>query len=256
MSGAITTSGLDAGTQLELDSAMAELRRGGGTIVRMADLLGRFMGRAGDGLLRRIGLSTGHPAFTPIAQMALDRAYDAALLGLDIPGAPARASFPAVALSGFLGGLGGLAGFLPDAIFTTVVIMRDIARIAREEGEDLTSEEGRAACVRVFSLGVGDEAGYISARMMLQGSPARAMLSGLATRWGSVLGEKFAAQAVPLAGAAAAVALNTAFLEHYRRIGRAHFIVRRLERTHGRERVRAAAGIAENPDEDAPFVAS
>jgi hypothetical protein len=235
---------------------MAELRRGGGAVVRLADLLGRFIGRAGDGLLRRVGLSTTHPAFTPIAQIALDRAFDAAILGLDIRGAPARASFPAVALSGFLGGFAGLAGFLPDAIFTTVVIMRDIARIAREEGEDLASEEGRAACVRVFSLGVGDEAGYLSARLMLQGSPARAMLSGVASRWGAVLGDKFAAQAVPLAGAVAAVALNTAFLEHYRRLGRAHFTIRRLERSHGRERVRAAAGIVENPDADAPFVAA
>jgi hypothetical protein len=256
MSGAITTSGLDPVTQMELDRAMAELRRGGGTVVRLADLLGRFLGRAGDSLLRRVGLHAGHPAFTPIAEMALDRAYDAAILGLDIPGATPRASFPLVAVSGFLGGFAGLAGFLPDAVFTTLVIMRDIARIAREEGEDLSTEEGRAACVRVFSLGVGDEAGYISARLMLQGSAARAMLSGVAARWGVVLGEKFAAQAMPLAGAAAAVALNTAFLDHYRRIGRAHFTIRRLERAHGRERVRAAAGIVENPDEDAPFVAA
>jgi hypothetical protein len=108
----------------------------------------------------------------------------------------------------------------------------------------------------VFSLGVGDEAGYISARLMLQGSAARAMLSGVAARWGVVLGEKFAAQSMPLAGAAAAVALNTAFLQHYRRLGRAHFTIRRLERLHGRERVRAAAGITENPEEDAPFMAT
>jgi hypothetical protein len=187
--------------------------------------------------------------------MALDRAYDTAILGIDMPGAPG-ASLPLVALSGFVGGFAGIAGFLPDAAFTTLVIMRDIARIAREEGEDLSTEEGRAACVRVFSLGVGDEAGYISARLMLQGSAARAMLAGVATRWGVVLGEKFAAQAVPLAGAAAAVALNAAFLEHYRRLGRAHFTIRRLERAHGRERVRAAAGIVENPEEDAPFLAT
>jgi hypothetical protein len=254
MSGAITTSGLDAGTQFELDAAMAELRRGGGTVVRLADLFGRFLGRAGDSLLRRIGLHSSHPAFTPIAQMALDRAYDAALLGIDMPGA-ASASVPMVALSGFVGGFAGMVGFVPDAVFTTLVIMRDIARIAREEGEDLSTEEGRAACVRVFSLGVGDEAGYISARLML-GSAARAMLSGVAARWGVVLGEKFAAQSMPLAGAAAAVALNTAFLQHYRRLGRAHFTIRRLERLHGRERVRAAAGITENPEEDAPFMAT
>ncbi len=256
MSGALMSSDLDPVTQMELDAAVAELRRGGGTIVRLADLLGRFLGRAGDRLLSRIGLNMTHPAFTPIAQMALDRAYDAAILGIDMPGASKNGSRSLVALSGLAGGFAGIAGFLPDAVFTTLVIMREIARIAREEGEDLTAEEGRAACVRVFSLGPGDEGGYLSARFMLQGNAARAMLSGVAARWGVVLGEKFAAQAVPLAGAAAAVTLNTAFLEHYRRLARAHFTVRRLERAFGRERVRAAAGIVENPAEDAPFVAA
>ena len=164
-----------------------------------------------------------------------------------MPGASKNGSRSLVAFSGLLGGFAGIAGFLPDAVFTTLVIMREIARIAREEGEDLTTEEGRASCVRVFSLGTGDEAGYLSARFMLQGTAARAMLSGVAARWGVMLGEKFAAQAVPLAGAAAAVTLNTAFLEHYRRLARAHFTVRRIERAFGRERVRAAAGIVENP---------
>ena len=176
-----------------------------------------------------------------MAEMALERAYDAAVLGIDMPGASKRGSRSLVAISGMLGGFAGVAGFLPDAIFTTLVIMREIVRIAREEGEDISTEDGRAACVRVFSLGAGDEAGYLSARLMLQGSAARAMLSGVASRWGVVLGEKFAAQALPLAGAAAAVTLNTAFLEHYRRLARAHFTIRRLERAHGRERVRAAA---------------
>jgi len=256
MSGAVVTSGLDPITQRELDGAMAELRRGGGSIVRLADLLGRFLGRAGDRLLRRAGLDMGHPSFTPMAEIALERAYDAAIMGIDLPGASKRGSRALVAISGFAGGFAGMAGFLPDAIFTTLVIMREIARIAREEGEDLATEDGRSACVRVFSLGAGDEAGYLSARLMLQGSAARAMLSSVATRWGVVLGEKFAAQALPLAGAAAAVTLNTAFLEHYRRLARAHFTIRRLERAHGRDRVRAAAGIVENPEEDAPFVAS
>ena len=64
MSGAMVTSGLDPSTQMELDAAMAELRRGGGSIVRLADLFGRFLGRAGDRLLRRVGLDMGHPSFT------------------------------------------------------------------------------------------------------------------------------------------------------------------------------------------------
>ena len=254
MSGAIIASDLDPSTLGEIDTAMAELRRGGGTVIRLADLLGRFLGRAGDSLLRRVGLDMRHPSFAPMAEMALERAYDAAILGIDVPGTGKSPSRSLVALSGFIGGFAGMAGFLPDAIFTTLVIMREVARIAREEGEDLSTEEGRAACVRVFSLGAGDESGYISARLMLQGSAARAMLASVAGRWGAVLGEKFAAQALPLAGAAAAVTLNTAFLEHYRRLARAHFTIRRLERAYGREKIRAAAGLTEHPDEDAPFV--
>jgi hypothetical protein len=51
---------------------------------------------------------------------------------------------------------------------------------------------------------------------------------------------KISAQAAPLIGAAAGAAVNIAFLEHFRGIAEGHFTVRRLERAHGKDPVRAA----------------
>ena len=69
-----------------------------------------------------------------------------------------------------------------------------------------------------------------------------------------VLGEKFSAQAVPLAGAVAGAALNAAFLDHYRNLATAHFTIRRLERAYGRDTVRLAAGASLNRVRDEPFM--
>jgi len=258
--GAIVASRLDSAAAAELDAAFAELKRGAGPVVRAADVMGKLLGRAGEGVLRRMGLGVNHPALTELATVALGRAYDLAILGMDKEAhgraSPRRegAAMPAVALSGFVSGFVGLAGFLPDATLTTLVILREVARIARESGEDLSTEGARAACVQVFGLKAGDEAGYFSARMMLQGDAARALLAQVATRWGPVLGEKLAAGAVPGAGGVAASVLNAAFLSHYRRLARAHFTIRRLERVYGREVVRAASGAAANPVGDELFM--
>ena len=49
---------------------------------------------------------------------------------------------------------------------------------------------------------------------------------------------KFAAQAVPIVGAAAGATLNTMFTDYYQDMARGHFIVRRLERKYGEGVVR------------------
>jgi len=170
--------------------------------------------------------------------------------------------------SGAASGFVGLGGFLPDATFTTLAIMREIARIAQAEGEDLASEDARRACLEVFAFkspadADESELGYFSARLIFQGRTLTMLLSEVAARYGLVLGEKFSLQAVPIAGAIAGATLNAAFLDHYRDVARAHFIIRRLERAHGAEAVRtAAAALAPAPRaqmratqaSDAPFM--
>jgi len=232
---------LPAESRAQLDQALGALRHAN-PVVRAADMLGNLLRRAaGNAFGGAGGLPPSDPVFTDIAKIALDRAFDVALLGMGLPDGGA-ASLPAVAASGLAGGAAGMLGFLPDAIFTTLVIMREIARAARAAGEDLATDSARAACVQVFFLRAGDESGYLAARLMLGGGAARGLIARAASGWGAMLGEKFAAGAVPVLSAASAAVLNAAFLDHYRSLARAHFTIRRLERMHGKEAIRLAAG--------------
>ncbi len=250
---------LDPAARAELEAALARLRAGSSALVRAADLLGRFMGTAGQAALVRLGLGGEmRRRFGWVAEIALKRAYDVALLGVEtgdrVPGSPV------VVVSGALGGLAGLAGFVPDSTLTTLVILRDIARIARAHGEDLATEDARRACLEVFALNGGPERdsefGYFSARLLFQGRGLAQMIGQIAARYGVVLGDKLMAQAVPLAGAVAGATLNGAFHAHYRNLAEAHFTIRRLERTYGRAAVREASGAWPNPEPDAPFIAA
>jgi len=264
---ALSAMPLDDSARQELAAALTRLERGRGVIVRLADLLGGAVNMAGRFGLRRFGVDRSVQAkFSGVAQAALARAYDVAILGLDArrtadPDARAVLTRAAVIASGAASGFTGLAGFLPDATFTTLSIMREIARIAASEGEDLSSEEARRACLEVFAFrSVADadesELGYFSARLIFQGRPFTLLISEVAARYGIVLGEKFSLQAVPIAGAIAGMSLNAAFLDHYRNLARAHFTIRRLERRHGRDVVRAASSPLTNPALDMPFSAA
>jgi len=251
---------LDESARRDLADALNRLEQGRGLIVRLADLVGGAFGLAGRFGLRRMGMSRGvQGKFSGVAQAALARAYDIAILGLGRE-PPERAGLTraAVIASGAASGLAGLAGFLPDATFTTLAIMREIARIAAAQGEDLASDDARRACLEVFafrSAADSDESelGYFSARLVFQGRPFTLLLSEVAARYGLVLGEKFSLQAVPIAGAIAGASLNAAFLAHYRNLAVAHFTIRRLERRHGRDIVLAARRIVSNPGADMPF---
>ena len=257
---ALSAIDLDDAARRDLAAALDRLEQGRGLIVRLADLVGGAVGFAGRFGLRKMGVQRGvQGKFAGVAQAALARAYDVAILGLE-GSPPERAGLTraAVIASGALSGLVGFAGFIPDATFTTLAIMREIARIAADQGEDLSTTDARRACLEVFafqSAADSDESelGYFSARLLFQGRPFTMLLSEVGARYGLVLGEKFGLQAVPIAGALAGAALNGAFLAHYRNLALAHFTIRRLERQHGRDIVRAATQAVKKPVIDVPF---
>lgn len=153
-------------------------------------------------------------------------------------------------------------------------MLRSIAEIAREEGEEIGTPEGALACIQVFALGGGKlatsadtgstltESGYFAVRAALAktmaeaakyaGTIALADQSGpalmrfaaqVAARFGIVVSEKVAAQAVPILGAVGGAAVNTVFMSHFQTTARAHFTIRRLERRYGAPSVRAAYEI-------------
>lgn len=239
---------LDAASRAELAAAMARLREGGGLVMRMADTVGGMMGRT-----FRLGTRTlqavpgGQSAMRRVVEAALKRAFDIAVLRLDANEEQLRSrrfAAPLVVLSGAVGGFLGLGGFVPDAAVTTLAIMREIARIAQEEGEELGDAAAREACLQVFALNQDEQAtdmGYFGTRLVLQGRPLALLMAEVASRFGLTLSQKFALQAIPVVGAVGGATLNAAFLAHYRSLARAHFTVRRLERVYGADAVRQAA---------------
>ena len=66
------------------------------------------------------------------------------------------------------------------------------------------------------------------------------LVSLISARFGIVVSEKAALQAVPILGAASGALINTLFIEHFQNMARGHFVVRRLEKIYGSEPVKLA----------------
>ena len=166
------------------------------------------------------------------------------------------------ATSGAVGGAFGLPALAAELPVSTIIMLRSIADIARSEGEKIKTLEAKLACLEVFALGgksPGDDAtetGYFVVRAAFarevseavkyitkrglaeKGAPAISrFITTIASRFGVNVSEKFAAQAVPLIGAAGGALINTIFIDHFQDMARGHFIVRRLERVYGIEEV-------------------
>lgn len=169
-----------------------------------------------------------------------------------------------IAGTGGIGGFFGLPGLLIELPVSTTVMIRGIAEIAREEGEDIHTPEAQLACVQVFALGGkvesddAAETGYYGIRLALSAYMSAAaahvaeasfsaesapivlkLVNAIASRFGVAVSQRAATQIVPVVGAVSAAAINTIFMQHFQSMARAHFTVRRLERKYGEEFVRA-----------------
>jgi len=128
--------------------------------------------------------------------------------------------------SGAAGGTFGLAALPVELPVSTVIMLRSIADIAQNEGKDLSDPESVLSCVEVFALGGragsanASESGYFAARGMLaktvteaarfvvergvikEGAPILLrFVTQVAARFGLVVTQKVAAQALPVVGA-------------------------------------------------------
>jgi hypothetical protein len=172
----------------------------------------------------------------------------------------------AVAASGAAGGAFGLPALAIELPLSTTIMLRSIAEIAAAEGEDPRTIDTKLGCLMVFALGStrdrtddAAESGYYAARYALASAVAEAtkhiaqkglgkgvapplvrLVTLIGSRFGIVVSEKAAAQAIPILGAAGGALINTVFIGHYQDMARGHFVVRRLERVHGPEAVREA----------------
>ncbi|OZI39335.1 peptidase [Bordetella genomosp. 1] len=189
-----------------------------------------------------------------------------------------RSHGAAAALTGAAGGFFGLTGTLVELPFSTTIMMRSVADIARSEGFSLADPDIQRECVQVFAMGGNSkdddaaESAYYALRTAFNevaketakalaevatkhsagkvaahfGSPKQAgtwlakTIEVVAQRFGINITEKIAAQAAPVVGAVSGAAINALFISHYQDMARGHFTIKRLEQKYGEAAVRAA----------------
>jgi hypothetical protein len=232
-----------------------------GFINRLTSLTGEPLTQ----ILRALPKSIGRKVNAAVRK-ALRQALGAALYQIHEPGAFEPPSGVFKAASGFTGALSGFFGapaLLLELPITTMLMLRSIAGIAKAEGENLKELSARLACLEVLALAPTDHrtaaetTSYYAARTFLAKTVSEAaanfvergvaggaapiiidLISSIAPRFGIVVSEKVAAGAIPVVGAIGGAAVNLAFMDHFQQLARAHFAVRRLERTHGQDTVR------------------
>lgn len=162
--------------------------------------------------------------------------------------------------SGAIGGFFGIAALAAELPASTLIILRSILEIAQSEGEDISDIEAQLACMEVFAFGgstKSDEAsefGYYAVRGYLAKTISEAakyiaqkgiaeesapllikFIAQISSRFGIVVTEKAAAQALPIIGAATGAAINAIFISHFQNMAKGHFTIRKLERIYGEE---------------------
>ena len=197
---------------------------------------------------------------------ALGKALSFAILTMDGRTKPASSDkFHKIltAATGAGGGCFGLPALSIELPVTTTIMLRSIADIARSEGENINVVETKLECLKVFAFGGpnknddGTETGYFAVRTVLANSVSDAarhiaekglgqksapalvrFIAAVAARFGIVVSEKVAAQAIPVIGGLGGLFINTVFMDHFQDMARGHFTVRRLERKYGKDLVR------------------
>jgi hypothetical protein len=256
---------------MTLDKAdLADLKRAK-ELLEHPGLAAKFSSLVGSPIERGVKLlpSRAQKAVHTATETALKAALSVAVSSLGErrkSGSSDRMHKVAAAASGAAGGALGLATLWWELPISTTLMLRSIADIAAAEGENPRHLDTKLACLTVFALGSthdtrddAAESAYFAARLALadavtvasqhiakkglakSGAPALVRLVALiASRFGVVVSEKAAAQAIPILGAAGGALVNTIFIGHYQDMARGHFIVRRLEKIHGAEPVRKA----------------
>ena len=225
----------DATTEIpDLDSEMEALalryRKAGGLGIQVLNAIG---GQA-DQLLERLpdGIRANLDGAT---ETALNLSMKAAHRSRGVIGdQPGWLNTTVTTAMGAAGGFGGLPSALAELPVTTTILLRAVQGVAADQGFDPAAENVQFDCIRVFaSAGPldhddGADLAFLSARMALRGVSLQALIAKVAPRLAHVLGQKLAAQTVPVLGAVAGAATNYAYTSYYQDMAHVHFRLRRL----------------------------
>ncbi len=217
-------------TEAELDRLAARYRAAGGLGVQLLSMAG---GRA-ETLLERLPAAV-RERLGAATESALQLAMKAALASRGA--LPDQADWVNRAMStamGAAGGFGGLPSALVELPATTTVLLRIIQGVAAEHGFDPGAQSVQFDCIRVFAaagplaMDDGADLGFLTLRVTLTGGAMQRLIGAVAPRLATVLGQKLAAQTVPVLGAMAGATANYVYSGYYREIAHVHFGLRRL----------------------------
>ena len=207
--------------------------------------------RLGGGLEKQMQLIPA-PLRAQIEQtvvVALTAAHGVAGMAGEGPGSN-RSTSLAVLATGAAGGAGGLVTAIAELPFTITLFLQAIRAEAIRAGFDPAEPGIRAACLEVFAAGSpvqqddGVNTAFLSARVTLSGAAMQKLIATIAPRLAATMGQKLAAQAVPVLGALSGAALNAAFLAYYREMARIRFALMRMAEVQGGEAVVVAFSAA------------
>jgi len=228
MTDLIVTNTVDV--DAEIEALARRYAKAGGIGI---DLL-NSLGAQADGLLQRLP-QKAQDGLQDATVAALNHAMTAAHKSRDmVPDQAGWLNSAVSAAMGAVGGMGGLPTALAELPVTTTLLLRVINGVAAEHGFDTSEENVRFDCVHVFTaagpLDHDDsvEIAFLSARMALSGTAMQAIIARVAPRLATVLGQKLAAQAVPVLGAVAGAATNYAYTSYYTDMAHVHFGLHRL----------------------------
>ncbi|WP_298802623.1 EcsC family protein [uncultured Lentibacter sp.] len=220
----------EAEVEAELGALARRYGRAGGRVIALLNQLG---GQA-DGLLARLpepvrrGLEAQTARALEVALAAASRSHES------VAAEPAWMTRTLTTAMGAAGGFGGLPSALAELPVTTTVLLRAIQSIAKDHGFDTREAAVKYDCLTVFAVAGplekddGADLAFLSTRLLLNGAAVSGLIARIAPRLSVVLGQKLAAQTVPVLGAAAGAATNYAYTSYYQEMAHVHFGLRRL----------------------------
>ncbi|MDW3183750.1 EcsC family protein [Roseobacter sp.] len=219
---------VDVDTQL--DALARRYKRASGGAVDLLNIIG---GRA-EGLLDRLP-NAAQSGLQEATRRALEQAMKVAHSSRDVvPDQKGWLNTVVGTAMGAAGGVGGLPTALAELPVTTTLLLRIIQGVAVEHGFDPSSESVQFDCIEVFAAAGplaeddGADLGFLSARVTLTGPALQSIITRVAPRLATVLGQKLAAQTVPVLGAVAGAATNYAYTTYYQEMAHVHFGLRKL----------------------------
>lgn len=220
-------------------------KRANGPVIRLVNRLGNTlegqMSALPDALRSQIERVTAQ---------ALETSYGIAARTPDLG---QRGPLAAVIATGAAGGAGGLPTAIAELPVTVTLFLNAIRVEAQAAGLDPNADWVRAECLQVFAVGSplaqddGVNTSFLASRLALSGSAVQNLITTIAPKLAAVLGQKLAAQAVPILGAVSGAALNAAFLSYYREVARVRFELLKLGQLYGTDAVAAEFRLATTP---------